>query len=427
MAAEALDFSAIDSAVDDVQDQAFDNQEQTDDQVVDQQTDDSDGGGDGGAQQTQGEKVDGRRGPANIRNSIKAATEALPDQAQAFKELGGAYFREAAYKQHFGTPQEAASAKQLIESVGGVDGISTLQQRDAMYSQQDEFLKSGNPEIIDDFFSDFPEGAAALAPHYLEKLSKVNPEAFASAVVPYAVGMLQGVGFGDYLKAIVDETDPARAKKLVQQLSTWFNGEQGKVQQMRQAQPKNPSNDRVKEQQTKLDQEREQLFHDRVNEKISSKVDVQLGKVVEQWAKKNGWNDEQKQEFRARLLQDVAAQMDKDDTYKKQAGLRYANKSRTHDTVANFISGEFLRRMNDKDGALATEAKVNKLFGKTTKVKPQTTGTPKAGGPKTAPGGGAIKISAEPSQDQINWGHPDAEVLYIQNEAWLKNGRHVRW
>ena len=56
------------------------------------------------AQETQAENVDGRRGPANIRNSIKAASEALPEQAQAFKDLGNAYFREQAYKQHFATP-----------------------------------------------------------------------------------------------------------------------------------------------------------------------------------------------------------------------------------------------------------------------------------------------------------------------------------
>lgn len=427
MAAEALDFSTIDSAVDDVQDQVIDTQDQ--DYTADRQTDDTEGGsgGERSSQQNDGEKIAGRRGPANMRNSIKAAAEALPDQAQHFKELGAAYFREQAYKQAFPTPQEAAGAKQLIESVGGIDGIAILQQRDAMYQQQDEFFKNGNPEILDDFFQDFPEGAAALAPHYLERLSKVNPEAFSAAVVPYAMGMLQSVGFGDYLKTITAETDPARAKALVQQLSQWFTSEQGKVQQLRQAQPKNPGEDRVKQQQTELEQQREQLFKERVDEKISSSVDGQLNKVVDQFAKKNRWNDDQKQEFRNRLLQDVAAQMDKDDTYKKQANLRYSNKSRTHDSVASYIAGEFVRRMNDRDGALATESKVNKLFGRSATAAKPGTGVVKAGQPKTSPGGGPVRTSGEPSHDQIDWSHKDAELWFIANKARLKNGRIVTW
>lgn len=412
MATSSIDLGALDSAADEP--------------VVDQTTEvDADSGAaDDSAdssQQTdqQAVKIDGRKGPQAIRNAVKVASEAFPEQAGPLKEMADGYFREQAFKQVFPTPQDAASAKQLLETAGGVDGIAALQQRDAMYTTQDEFLKEGNPEVLDDFFEDFPEGAAALAPHYLEKLAKVNPDAFNQAIVPYALGMLQNVGLGAYLKTMAAEPDVKRKDALIAQLAQWFTGEQNKLANVRKPEP---VNDRLKQRETALTQRENDIFTRAVNDRVTGQVEAKLGPTVEQYAKKNGWNEEQKAEFRQRLLNDVAAQMDKDEIYKKQAGLRYSARGRSHDAVASFVAGEFVRRMNDKDGALATEAKMHKLFGKTAAARPGT------GVPRPAPGQtGMVKVSAEPARDQIDWNHPNAELLYIQNKAKLKSGRMVTW
>lgn len=424
MATDAIDFAGIeDSQVDQPVDNAVESQpqEQTDVQQPDEQQPEQ-------QQDEQQQQLDGRRGPANIRASIKTASEQMPEHAQSFKELGNAYFREQAYRKEFATPAEAANAKGLIESVGGVDGISQLQERDQMYTAQDEFLRNGDPAILDDFFEDFPEGAASLAPHYLDKLATVNPQAFQEAIAPHAFGMLEQAGVGDYLKAIAEETDPARKNALAQRLSQWYEGQKAGVNNLKatRTQP-NPGNDRISQREQQLQQREEQLFKQGVDSKVTASVEPKLNQVVEQYARKNRWNEEQKTEFRTRLLNDIAGQMDKDEGYKKQASLRYTNNSRTHDSVANYISNEFIRRMNDKDGAMATEAKVNKLFGRGTTQQPLQRQQQQQK-PQPQPGGnGFVRIAAKPQDSQIDWNHKDAQVWFLTDKAKLKDGRLVTW
>ncbi|HZU11107.1 MAG TPA: hypothetical protein VFA02_14470 [Pseudacidobacterium sp.] len=373
-------------------------------------------------QQSDAEKLDGRRGPQNIRNSIKAAAEALPDHAQAFKELGNSYFREQAYKQVFPTVQEATTAKNLIDSVGGLDGISQLQERDQLYTAQDDMLREGNPEVLDDFFEDFPEGAAALAPHYLDRLAKMNPEAFSSAVVPYVVGMLENAGIGNYLASILQEQDPARAKGMVEQLARWYQQQVQGAAQLKTAAPKFPAQDRLKQEQTKIEQERENLFMEGVRTKVNASVQPELDRTIEQYTKQYKLNDTQKKYFQDIVQRRVVEELNNDATYKKQVDLRKASKSRTHDTVASYISGEFNRRLKDAAFTVAKE-----LYGAPKAAVSQNTGVVKAGTPKSTPSGGPIYVSQRPPDAQLDLSRPGAELLLIKGQAYTKDGRFITW
>lgn len=361
-------------------------------------------------------------GPKNIRQAIRAASEAAPDQAQTLKELGNSYFREQAYKQHFETPEAAGNAKQLIESVGGLDGIAQLQERDTMYTTQDEFLRDGNPEILDDFFSDFPEGAAALAPHYLERLAKSNPEAFTSTVAPYAIGILENAGFGGYLQAIANEPDAERQKTMVNQLGQWYAQQQQGVKQMQTtAQPR--QNPRLDQERQSLAEEREQMFNDSVTTRVNSSVMPEIQKTVDQTARQYGLNDAQKAKFTAALQNRLVSEMNGDETYKKQVELRKRANGRTADSVASYISGEFNRRLKD-----AAFKEAQETWGAPKRAaQSQKTGIPKAGGPKTATNGGPLFVSQRPPDSAIDTSRPNADLLLIQGRAYLKDGRFVTW
>ena len=171
MATSAIDLGSMDGT------QTADTGQTTD---VDQSQVTSD---DGSQQQQDGQQTqdqvqaDGRRGPADVRGAVKAAAEALPEQAATIKRLGDAYFRSEAYAKVFPKVEEAAAAKQLIDGVGGLDGITQIQQRMQSYDAQEAGLEAGDPSVLDSFFNDFPEGAATLAPHYLDRLERSNPEA----------------------------------------------------------------------------------------------------------------------------------------------------------------------------------------------------------------------------------------------------------
>lgn len=426
-----VDLSAIDSTVDTGVDDSVSYDTTTDDGGASS----ADGSGEGASEHQDGsqgaaEGADGRKGPAGVRNSLKAASEAAPEHAAAFKELGAAYFREQAFRQAFPTVQDAVSAKNLIESIGGVDGVAALQQRDAKYQANDAALLAGDPAVLDGFAKDAPEGFAALAPAYLEKLSTLNPQALQAAVAPYAVSMLANAGFADALKGIYNETDPAKAKQLVANMFNWFATQSQAAGQMTQKPAKNPAADKIQQQQTELNTQREELFKSNVNTKLFATLRPQFEKTITTMAAKNKWTPEQTAEFKQRLVADIDKKMSADKTYMGQVNIRMQNKQRTHDTVASYMSGEYLRVLNSKDGAMATEAAFNRLIGKGTRTvataKPGE-GVQKAGGPKTAPGGGPLQIATRPSDDQIDH-QQTSTVDLISGRAYLKgSGKYVSW
>lgn len=366
--------------------------------------------------------LDGRKGPANIRNSIKAASEAVPEQAAAFKELGNAYFREQAFKQHFATPQEAASAKQLIEGVGGIEGITQIQQRMQGYDAQEQGLEAGDPAVLDSFFQDYPEGAVNLFSSYADRVAKANPQAFSDMIAPHAIGMLEQAGVGNHLAGILNETDPGRQAQMIKQLADWYGQQKGNVAQMKATPQKNAGDDYVKSERAKIDEERNQIFAERVQERVTSSVTPEINKFVDQYTKSYKLNDSQKKHFQEVLQQRVIGEMNNDQTYKQQVDLRKANKAKTHDSVAGYISSEFNRRLKDAAFNVAKE-----VYGAPRGTSQETTGVVKADQPKTAPGGGPLFVSQRPNDSEMNMDHPSAAMMLVAGQALLKNGRHVTW
>ena len=55
------------------------------------------------------------------------------------------------------------------------------------------------------------------------------------------------------------------------------------------------------------------------------------------------------------------------------------------------------------------------------------TGQPRAGQPQTAPGGGPLRVSARPTDSQLDLNRPGADLLLIQGRGYLKDGRLVSW
>jgi hypothetical protein len=369
----------------------------------------------------QTEQLDGRKGPQNIRGAIKAASEALPDQAGHYKELGNAYFREQAYKQHFPTPQEAATAKQLIEGVGGIEGVTTLQSRAAAIDLQDNALKAGDPAVLDSFFKDFPQGAVALAPAYMERLQKADPAAFSAAIAPHAIAMLDQAGLAQHLETALNEPDLNRKNALLKQAFDWMASQKQATKNFQAAPQKNPAEDRLKEQQTQLQQEREELFVNTVREKVNSAVTPELTKAVDQYAKQYKLSDTQKAHFQETLQNRVVKEMNGDKTYLQQVELRKQNKARTHDTIASYISSEFNRRITAAAFAVAKD-----VYG-APKTATAPTGVPKPGQPQTATGGAPLKVSQRPADSELDLSRPGADLLLIKGQGYTKAGKFVAW
>lgn len=365
------------------------------------------------------ESVDGRRGPKAYRDAANAAAQAMPEHAAAIKEMAANSFRLNAYQQHFAKPEEAGQAKQLIEALGGNDGVANLQQRIQAVDLQDSGLKEGNPEVLDAMFKDFPEGAVALAPHYLSRLEKTNPQAFASAVAPYAIDLIVHAGLEDEIKAAYNAQDP---KPVLQKMFDWLQGQKQGAQKLRETPTQAPGADKIKQREQELNQREEQIFFTQVQDKVTSTVTPELDKAVDQYAKQYKLNDTQKMHFKNTLQAKLVEEMNNDKTYKQQVDLRKANKTRTAQGIADYIAGEFKGRVKDAAFAVARD-----VYG-ATKQTPTTTGVVKPNQPKTAPNGGPLFVSQRPGNNDLDLSRPDAEMLMIQGKGYRKaDGMFVTW
>ena len=360
------------------------------------------------------------------RDTINALIQAHPEHKDALKAMADSHFSvKAGYQKSFPTPRDAESAKMLIDALGGVDGATNLQARVAGYDQQEAGLESGDPAVLDSFFKDYPEGAAALAPHYLDKLAAANPQAFSATIAPYAVGMLQGAGIDQHLLALANETDPARLKAGVKQLSDWINTQGQNVAQLRQqGGVKAPGSDKLAQEREKLNTEREEIFRDGVSERVNSLATPVLNTEVDKLAKQYKLSDDQKKHLSETVSAKVISEMNADANYKKQVDLRYASKTRNREFVSDFIANEFNRRVREKAFDVAKS-----VYGapKGGSQQGQGNGVVRAGTPKTAPGGGPIRVAVKPPDSELDTTRPDFTEKLFRLEAYTKAGRYITW
>jgi hypothetical protein len=382
--------------------------------------------GDEGQEPTEGtESEQVGTGPKNIRAALKAASEASPEQAGTLKELGNSYYREQAYKAQFPTVEEAQTAKNLIEAIGGVDGASTLQARVQEYDTQETGLEAGDPSVLDSFFKDYPQQAVQLASAYLERVAAQNPQEFQKAIGPYAIQMIEQSNIPSYIDMALRETDPARKDETLKQISQYL---QGQITTSKQALQSNTSAQTTKpfeKERETLNKEREETFNDGVRMHIDHLSLPVINGEVDKYTKQYGLNDDQKKLFWSNLFNKVKGQMDEDSTHKKQVDIRVKAKGRTSQSVAKYISDEFNRRV--KVEAFGTLKECEKVFGPLKGGRKMTTGLPKAGGPKTSPSGGPLRVSARPADADIDWSKPDADMNLIKGRAYLKSGKFVAW
>lgn len=373
----------------------------------------------------QNEVVDKQPSQSSIRQTLKKLGETNPELAKDLKTVSDAYFREQTYKKVFDTTEEATKAKELIESAGGLEGIADIQDKLAIYNDIDAGLAEGDPQVIDGIFEDFPEGALKLAGPYLEKLWSTNADAFRQTVGPYAIALLADTGIGQYFQALGQETDPTNLAKLGRAVADWYARETRNVNQIAQnMQQKNPAADKLNEERTAIQAEREQIYKNQIGEKYKSATEPDLNREIAKYSRQYNLNTKQAEIYKNMVVDRVFAGMNNDESYKKQLNLRYVNalKDKNFEKVSNYAADEFRRR-------LRTEALdvVKSLYGnpKVNAVK-EDSGITKPNSPKVSPTGGPMKVNVRPPKDQWDM-TKTTDIDIIKGQAWLKNGRFVSW
>lgn len=369
-----------------------------------------------------------------ISDSIRNLSQQNPEQAKLLKQLQDAYFRNQTFEKSFPSAAEAASVKQLIEDVGGVEGIASLQEKMTAYSNQDEALSSGNPEVLDSFFQDFPEGAAKLAPAYLDKLFNSNPEAFVDTLNPYIAGFLvrsevyrtndRSYNLPSFLEAMSRESDPKLLAAGYKEISKWVTDAHNKgVASYAKNKPSGsvPQDAKLTERETALKEREQKIFDSSMGEKVKESILPAINSEVAKYAKQYGLGKEQAEDFKLRLDSEITALMNNDKTFRQQYNIRLNSKTRTPESLGKFVGAEYAKFL--RDNSLTIAKKVHGAPRNSTQV----TQVVKPTGPKTTTSGGPLRVANKPDRTQVDWDKPDAQLNWIKQQAYLKNGKFVSW
>ena len=369
---------------------------------------------------------------AAIRAALKAFREASPENAQAVKMLNDGYSRYEAYKEVIPTVEEARTLRATIDSMGGVEGIASLQSIVNNIEETDAMLEAGNPEILNRIMEDAPEGFAKLAGPYLTKLAKANPEAFQAAIQPHFVRGLIDANFPRVVAYLSSKLgDKPELKSIVDDMANWF-AEQKSAAEKLNSSSLDPERQKFAKERESFQAEQRKAFEGGISTEMNGHINTELGTRLKPYvASLNTLTPAMRLSVAQACMSELAKALSTDKGYQQQVkammDARKPDKSR-------ILS---VNKAKVTSLADAVVAKVAKDFGLKTgaAAKPGAKQGVKveAKGPT---GTNLIQLTKAPADADIDWDFPGAKQAFITHRAALKESvakargmksRFVKW
>ena len=134
--------------------------------------------GEGDAIDTDGRTLDQKTSAtiANLKKLSKAATNPEDQKilAEAAKNLADKHFRFKAYEKEFPTVQDARQAKATLESLGGEEGITQMQEEVTDYRKEIEQFSNGDRGLIEQLYKGNPESTVKMVEAALDVFRENN-------------------------------------------------------------------------------------------------------------------------------------------------------------------------------------------------------------------------------------------------------------
>jgi hypothetical protein len=125
-----------------------------------------------GQQQAQ----DGRKMPDGLKKAIASLKTTSPETA---KQIKGLYYSDQEYRAAFAKPEDAVAAKNLIEEIGGQEGIQEIAAEREEWQKIDADFSEGKPEFVKSLAEGNPEAFLKTAPHVINEFATRAPEQYA--------------------------------------------------------------------------------------------------------------------------------------------------------------------------------------------------------------------------------------------------------
>ena len=373
-----------------------------------------------GQQQTEAEKVDGRRFNPEWSKALKELRELYPDKADMLTKMRDNYARYQALQEV--APKGLDDVRQwktTLDALGGAEAASEMMQQVANVEAIDAKIAASDFSVLSELPDELQKGVYGMLPDMLNHLAETDDKAFATAVMPHFASALAGTGMGEHLQkmyAAAGDNEPL--KELIKQQYDWF---QAKVQGRGQLPAGKSADPQVARLQAELDSRRqsdESAFIKGVTDTTNSYVSTVFDKESSVYLKQLNLTDAQKADLAESFNVKLVDKLANDTAFQKQLAAYKALKNRNPDQVNTYIRGKI-----DEISKPIIDGLVTARYGgvRQKRAAPATT--------TTTTDNGATRVAQTPPQDQWDMAKMDAagyDATAKIGKFFLKGGRTVQ-
>lgn len=368
------------------------------------------------------DKGDGRTLPKNIQSALKTLAEAHPELKKDLEELRKGYFSSRQHSEFFKSPGEARQAKATLELVGGSEGIANLQSQVASIEMVDGALEAGDPQVLDDMFSDFGEGMKKLAGPYLERLEKLDPQAAFAVTQPYAYKLMESAELGQRLNeafAAIGDNKLDNAKALITNIYRWLEGQ--KQQAGNRVKNEDPERAKFESRVKEFEQTKERSFREDIGRQTVAHQTHQIERSLAPYLKTKNLSADAKSDLLDGVNREINRILKADKGYQDQVKAHLAGRNRNASTITGYINSVL-----DEIAPKAVKAVWGRRYGSlpATRTAAAAAGADKNKNQNQQPNPaatGPVRIAAKPKREDVDWSKTK-DILYITNKAYMKNG-----
>ena len=343
--------------------------------------------------------------PAQIKEALSKLKESDPKAAEVVRR---AYYEAGDFKRVFPTVNHAREARDLIESVGGEEGISSMRQEVGDYAAELSAMAQGDPKVIEELARDFPQGLLRMVPAAVEKMRQVDSAAYERMAGGIVASTLKDRGVAGSVNRVIELIGDGKQKEaheLATKLAAWIQG----VEDFAKTKPagdESPEAKALRERETTLNQREQNDFRSGVAKTVLGSMNDAIGKALLPLMKGKTLSPTQKQGVinEARTL--LSRTFERNEGY--QTRMKELLAQGDAKAIERYVRGQMYA---DRVAKAVKTAWSARGFA-----------APRATAANTGAGaaGGVTQVSKKPSPDQIDWSRDKSRQLYMSGRAYIK-------
>jgi hypothetical protein len=384
--------------------------------------------------------VDARTNPDAIRKVLKELRDSSPEKAPIARRLNDIVGHEQAYRAVFPKVADAKNAKFLLESIGGGEGLSALQQTIKSVNETDALLYAGDGKVLNTLYDDMkaaghPEALGKLAGPYLELLRERDDKAYFAALRPHFFQGIVDSGLPDVLggleEALAAQADGKPApnvelmKALVGEMRRWYNGLDHSVKTNAKS-ALDPDRQALAKERQEFQTEKQKAFHTEVNTDWNRANNKALGAALAPYLKMQftkNWTDATRHSVAREITSTLLSELGGDKAYQAQMDAFWSDPKPDKGKIVAFHQSKL-----DLVAKRIVADVLNARYPGFTGIKAPA---PNGGKPPVAQGaaqtGKPVFQTMKPKHDDVDWDRDPNQFLYITGRFYDKRGNFKTW